>query len=266
MALAQKNSWTIGLDFGTIGAVWQKGNVVDAYRNRIEAPLYYELTISYGITRHLSITTGIAYNMYAEAGFKRQSIPYGLTFNETFSSSKFFLYEYSSVDIPIKLNYSIPLGNSRFYFMGSVGLIIDVVNADDPSCTPRPAQDDGTWMQNDAWVLGRIYGINNEYAVYTGVRGFMYNKKVDFLINTGIGFGYRFKCGVGLSLTGAYNTGTRIMGELDIKNQLTFNSNGTPIFTSDPVLKEYVDRLYFKGDYWKVALGISYTFKRKKKE
>ncbi|MDR1346535.1 MAG: hypothetical protein LBK03_07545 [Bacteroidales bacterium] len=259
MALAQKNSWTIGFNYGLIGTVYQKGNTIDSYRNESYFPFFdtfpfsFELTVSYGITRYLSITTGIAHT-YKEVWVKRKSVPFELTFPQKSHLESHLFCSYSSIEIPIKLNFIIPLGKSRFYFTGNMGVIIDVT-----------IPDDGTWSKEDNWQW-KIYNFNDEYEVSTGFNGIKYRKKVDFLINTGIGFGYRFKCGVGLSLTGAYNIGTRIMGELDIKNQLTFNSNGTPIFTSDPVLKEYIDRLYYKGDYWKVALGISYTFKQKKKE
>ncbi|MDR3047616.1 MAG: hypothetical protein LBU51_08425 [Bacteroidales bacterium] len=260
-AFAQKNSWTIGFDFGAIGTVWQKGNATDIYKNNgFYFPLFYELTLSYGFTNYLSITTGIAWNVYNKAGFKGVKAPYGLTLNETFSNAQYFLYEYSSIDIPIKLNFFIPLGKSRFYFTGSAGLIIEIVEADDPMYPPRPVPDNGAWMQSDSWVFGKLYGLDNEYAVFRSLHGIMYHKKVNFLINAGIGFGYRFKCGVGLSLMGDYHIGMRVMGEYNLKYRLTYsNDYYTP-------LKEYVDKLYFRGDYWKVALGISYTFKQKKKE
>lgn len=259
---AQKNSWTIGLDGGLIGSVWQKGNVTNSYirSHGFDFPLYYELTLSYGLTDYLSISTGVAWNVINEAGFKGVGTPSGLTLNETFSRSEYFLYEYSSIDIPLKLNFSVPLGKSQFYFLGNVGLVIDIVKADDPNFSLRPMPDDGAWMQSDSWVLGSLYGVNDEYAVFRSLRGIIYPNKVNFLINAGIGFGYRFKCGVGLSLTGDYHIGMRIMGEYNLKYRLT---NRDDYYTP---LKEYIDKLYYKGDYWKVALGVSYTFKQKKKE
>jgi hypothetical protein len=261
MVFAQKNSWTIGFDFGTTGTVWQKGNATDIYRsNGFDSPLYYELTLSYGLTNYLSITTGIAWNVIGEAGFKGVKAPFGLTLNETFTSSQYFLYEYSSIDIPLKLNFTIPLGKSQFYFTGNTGLLINVVQADDPVLPPRPVPDNGTWMQSDSWIFGQLYGIDDEYAVFRSLQGIMYQKKVNFLVNVGIGFGYRFKCGVGLSLMGDYHIGTRIMGEYNVKYRLTHSND------YDTTLKEYIDRLYYKGDYWKISLGISYTFKQKRKE
>jgi hypothetical protein len=260
--LAQKNSWTIGFDGGFVGAVWQKGNVTSSYNrnNGEDFPLYYELTLSYGLTNYLSITTGVAWNVANTAGFKEVGIPpFGLS-DATFSNAEYFLYEYSSIDIPIKLNFFVPIGKSRFYFTGNTGLIIDVIKAEDPMCPPHPVPDNGTWMQSDSWVFGRLYGSNDEYAVFRSIYGIMSHKKVNFLINFGIGFGYRFKCGVGLSITGDYKIGTCMLGEYNLKYRLT-NSNDY-----NTTLKEYVDRLYFKGDHWKVALGVSYTFKQKKKE
>jgi hypothetical protein len=157
---------------------------------------------------------------------------------------------YHSIDIPVKLNFSIPLGKSRFYFTGNAGLIFDVI------MSPVPEK----WVQQDRWSEPLPFYISDNYVIKAA--GLMSGnlKKVNFLINVGIGFGYRFKCGVGLWLTGDYNAGTRIMGDIAIKNQLYTNPNyGIP-------LKEYMDKLYYKGDYWKVALGISYTFKKKEKK
>jgi hypothetical protein len=88
----------------------------------------------------------------------------------------------------------------------------------------------------------------------------VYDKKINLLVDVGTGFSYRLKNGLGFWIEGGYYIGTRIMGELLIKNKITELSN------QDMPLKEYDDLLLVKGDYWNVSLGLSYTFKQKKKE
>ncbi|MDR1346117.1 MAG: hypothetical protein LBK03_05400 [Bacteroidales bacterium] len=211
-ALAQKNSWTIGCGFGLVGTVFQKGYVFDSYRNTLskEWPFSFELTTTYGITNYLSISTGIAW-VYKDAVCKRVSV--GKREQLYFKVTDFDSYNtkrlcaiYHSVEIPIKLNFSIPLGKSQFYFTGNAGLIFDVIIS-------YPED----WLQQDRWYETLGYASNN-YVLNTEINQSSNLKKVNFLINAGIGFGYHFKCGVGLWLTGDYNAGTRIMSDIAIKN------------------------------------------------
>jgi hypothetical protein len=258
-AFAQKNSWTIGVNFGLFGTICQKAYTVDSYRNTFppmdeSPPFSFELTAAYGITNYLSISTGIAW-AYKDAAYKRVKLnlvkqTFGnVLYDEPVNDIGGF-WSYASFEIPLKLNFAIPLGKSRFYFLGNTGVVFDVMLGDYIEY----------WVQNDEWYLAELYGFDNDKYWLSTEKNLNSNPiKINFLINAGIGFGYRFKCGVGLSLTGDYNAGTRIIGDVAIKNLLGTHGVGMPY-------REYMDKLYYKGDYWKVALGISYTFKQKKRE
>jgi hypothetical protein len=64
------------------------------------------------------------------------------------------------------------------------------------------------------------------------------------------------KNGLGFWIKGDYYIGTRIMGDVLIKNEIKELSTGL-------VVKEYDELLIVKGDYWHASVGISYTFKKK---
>ena len=230
VVFAQKGSWTLGFNTGTKGDVWQKGEreTSDKYRSLYMIPftLTLELNVAYGISDRISLQTGIAY-VEKYPSIKRRD------------NFRFCNKLSQSAQIPVRLKYAYPIKQSNFYVVGSAGLIFDVI-ADDKS----PFRD----------MVVTDYTELHDYIIFTDASMSVYGKKINFLAHAGIGFEYRFKNGLTLSLCGEYNIGTRIMGEITINNHI-------------PTHYDYVipaDKIYLKGDYWNVGLGISYTFKQKK--
>jgi hypothetical protein len=239
VSFAQKGSWTIGLASGIRGDVTQSAKVQHDYKfgNQLSSPPL-ELNLTYDINNNFSATIGIAYLEY-QANWKSYYTKSGKT---TYKPNYDMMYK--TAQIPLNIKYHIPLGNSDFRFFGKLGLTLDIIAdilASHPTLTPKVIDIDG-----------KEYVYSSPY--YTTV----YNKKINCLINAGVGFAYRLKNGLGFSIVGEYYTGTRIMGEVLIKN--TLSDMDTRL-----VIKEYEELLLVKGDYWNVGFGISYTFKKKDK-
>jgi len=79
------------------------------------------------------------------------------------------------------------------------------------------------------------------------------------LVNTGIGISYRLKSGIGFSLSGEYNVGFLRLQYLSFRSQIKE-------IDTDILRYEEVVRLISRNEYWNVLLGVTYTFKQKKKE
>ena len=189
-----------------------------------------ELNLTYNITDRLSVTSGIAYlEYYAFWGI-------GGNMWQNFKWGKVLL---KYAQIPLNVKYAFPLWKSRFSIYGKLGFNMDFL-AD-------------TMYSLDNDIIDVLINGNTHTVFDYKHTAKIYDKKINVLLNMGIGFSYRFKNGFGLFAEGEYYAGLRTMGYVIIDISQKNGKN------------EYLDRLLIKGNYWNFSLGISYTFKQKAK-
>ena len=232
---AQKNSWTLGFRMGYKEQFLEKTKPSDLYiishYGDIASPTM-ELNLTYNITDRLSVGSGIAYLEYYAfwgiGGDMWQNFKYGKV-----------ILKYAQ--IPLNVKYAFPLWKSNFSVYGKFGFNIDFL-AD---------------IVSSHGYYDSIGTITNSYTNtifdYKHTEK-IHDKKINVLLNAGIGFGYRFKNGFGLSLEGEYYAGLRTMGHVFIEIS---RRNGT---------NEYTELLLIKGNYWNCSFGMSYNFKKKEKK
>lgn len=237
---AQKGSWTIGLNSGLRGELFDASQHYRLYffGNKISFPPI-EFNLAYGINDNFFIETGITY-IETKTNWGFGTIDWGM---EGRYCAQYKLY--SSLQLPVNLKYNLPLFHSRFHLFTKVGLNIQI-------------------------PLQKIRNLNfNADPVYMEYDGYSYkleynldvtapNHPINFLISTGIGCNYQFKNGIGISLFGEYFTGLRTMANIRILYTLVNMDIGlSPDWYDD----EYIT---YRGDYWYAGLGISYTFQKKR--
>jgi len=236
---AQKNTWNLGFRIGYKSQILEKTkpsslNIISTHRD-IASPTI-GLNLTYNITDRFSFTSGIAYLEYYANWFMG---------GKEWVNSKWGSVTLKYAQIPLNIKYAFPLWKSNFSVYGKFGFNIDYL-ADKVAVFGY--QDTGIILHRHEW----------DYLLEYKHNATIYDKKINVLLNTGIGVAYRFKNGLGLSFEGEYYTGLRTMGDvlIEVKKRTLFN----PV-----VLEEYRDLLLIKGDYWNFSIGISYTFKKKTK-
>ena len=263
---AQQNTWTIGLYTGmqvqlltsiertyTLGAIdATTGNYIhfDSWHtdkrtiNKISTPLV-EFTVQYNITDNFSISSGLGYANYRsqwEARWRQQGVVM-----ERFSLNTYL--RRVSIQIPCNLRYNIQIKNTGFSIFPKLGFYLDF------SVKSYYYLQDNYY---DSSLPVDFHDREYNYVFETCHYLPMNNRKVNLLINAGVGFAYKFKTGIGLSVSGEYNVGTmRSEG---------FNYN---LKLEDPAtnLREYEFdyTVYNRNEYWNVLFGVTYTFKKKGK-
>ena len=267
-ASAQKNTWTIGFytglqvqmltsiertyTLGTIDATtggyihfdsWHKSKRTI---NNISSPPV-ELTVQYNITDNFSVSSGLGY-----ANYRSQWKAWWRQRHQGFVMERFSLNTYLrrvSIQVPCNLRYNIQIKNTGFSIFPKLGFYLDF------SVKSYYYLEDNYY---DSSLPVDYHDRKYDYVFETCHSLPMNNRKVNLLINAGVGLLYQFKTGIGLSLSGEYNVGTmRSEG---------FNYN---LKLKDPAtnLREYeFDYIvYNRNEYWNVLLGVTYTFKKKEK-
>jgi len=250
---AQKGSFAIGFRIGTKAEGFEKTNVsglkiVSPFGN-IASPTI-GMNLAYSINDRVSIISGIGFleyylwwGMYPDWDKIPDWSVHGRK-KPHYKGSQM----YKPVQIPLSLKYAFPLGKSSFNIYGKLGLQFDILTTRE-----NDARSWSTWIP----YPDTNYLFESDYTISV-------YKKMNILLNMGIGLEYRLKNGLGLSFEGEYYTGMRVVGEIDINSRLFGMSENGHIYTE--ITKEYTDRLLIKGNYWNFSLGISYNFKKKKKE
>ncbi|MDD4210744.1 MAG: hypothetical protein PHI52_10455 [Bacteroidales bacterium] len=236
---AQKGNWTIGFNSGLRGELFQGSELFRMYSfgNKISFPSL-EFNVGYGINDNFIIETGISY-IETKTNWLFGAIDWGM---EGTNCDQYKLY--TSLQLPINFKYYLPLFKNRFQFFTKVGLNIQV---------PLQAKRNQTFNADPVYMEYNGYSYKLDYDLYVTSP----SNPVNVLISTGIGCNYRFKSGIGLSLFGEYYTGLRNMATICIPYTLVNMDTGlSPGSYED----EY---LTYRGDYWNVGLGISYTFQKK---
>jgi hypothetical protein len=256
---AQKGNWTLGIYSGmqiqmltsiernytlSVGDMCvDSWNTDDRRINRVYSPPV-ELTVRYNITDNFSVSSGIGY-----ANYITQWKPFG---TQHVLDSPFALNTYLrkvSILIPLNFRYDIPLKNTGFSIFPKLGLYIDIPIA---SYTHIYVTDFDTLLSPvfypDATPQKPIF----ETSYYS-------RRKLNVLVNAGIGIAYQFKSGVGISLSGEYSLGIRHPEYINYRLQLKD-------FDSDIVNYDYDYRVRNRNESWNVLLGVTYTFKKKEKK
>jgi len=153
----------------------------------------------------------------------------------------------TELQLPLLLQYDVPLKNTGFSFFAKLGLYVDF----------SLNQYYGEEKTPDS-IYNDVFTDKTYLVEFTRHMNFDINR-VNFLIHSGIGISYKFRSGVGISLSGTHNIGTLLTSSIDYNIKLReINTN---------VLEHEFDyHVYNRNHNWNVLLGVSYTFKHKKKE
>lgn len=240
----QKGIWTIGLNSGLRGEVMRNTEQNRQYKfgHQISTPSL-ELNCSYGLNDNFYLSIGVAYIEH-HAIWMSKTFPahYGV-YESGYSSYRYLMYK--SLQIPFIIIYDIPLFHSRCSFISKSGIVFDIPVSKLPiKFNPE---------------ISNAINYEGVDCMFTEFHTFYYNKKkINYLVNTSIGFAYHFKKGISLNLTGGYFFGLRLMEEVTVTERLTNKLTNAMIDKNKEYLLDY-------GDYWSVGLGVSYTFQKKRK-
>ncbi|MBP7101926.1 MAG: hypothetical protein KBA86_01625 [Bacteroidales bacterium] len=243
LVYAQNGSWTIGFNTGLRGEVMQGSEKHRLYKfgSQVSSPPL-ELNCFYGLTNQLSVGLGIGYIEHY-ARWKSHGYPYYFNINQNgFGNYNYLMYK--SLQIPLSIKWDIPLFNSKFGLISTIGLTFDIPISKLPIMFNSTLQSNIIYEETD--------------CIFTQFHTFYpYNKKINYILKTGFGCICHFKNGMNISLTGEYHVGTRLMQEVNVVEYLTIKAN-------NKIIEPYEDRLLDYGSYWNISLGISYTFQKNK--
>ena len=256
VSYAQRSNWTLGFNMGykiqmlekTVSSDFNLKSFVGD-KNRSGYPTI-GLSLTYNINERLCISSGFSYLDY-HAAWKMEE-------KEEWIGSVGGDIWFKYLQIPLNIKYAIPLGNSNFSVYGKLGFSFDILVDLIDGASYRDNgiilhYEEGSEQVSETMLATYEGYFEHNYKQIVKI----YDKKFNVLLNAGIGFGYRFKNGLGLSLEGEYYAGLRTMGHVFIK--------ATPVANFPSTLKEHSEHLLIKGNYLNFGLGISYTFKKKDK-
>jgi hypothetical protein len=258
---AQRSDWTLGFHLKSNIQTLEKTNLsgLEIKTISVFAEPSMELNLTYNITKKLSIGSGIAY--------LKNEVSWETLMPDKWMNNHGGSLLLASAQVPFFLKYAIPLGKSNFSFYGKFGFMLDIpvyellwarpgwVIADDYSTMILMYDEDVIYYNGWSYFGSSMH----EYKQTK-----FYDKKINVLLNTGLGFEYRLKKGIGLSFDGEYYAGFRTMGVVLIEVKPYSNCSLLGIAPS----REHSELLQIKGNYWNFRFGISYNFKKteKKKE
>jgi hypothetical protein len=243
---AQKGSWGIGIATGIRGEICYNFYKRDGYfqsGNQISTPPI-EFKFIYGLNNNFYIESGISYI--------NNKTNYCIYWGAGKDAKQYWLY--SSLQIPIALMYDFPLGKSKFSLFTKTGIAFSIplqkrnTNSYDPPIYSRTHEYTETIDDTREVVISET---TNYYTQIVAP----YNN-INLLINTGLGFAYKFNCGLSVSMCGEFYYGTRRMAwvTVDVKGEQYVDSRLNARLID-------AERISFRGDYWNVGFGVFYIFK-----
>ena len=256
---AQKNTWTLGISSGVRGEViTYESQFYDVEYDEDDSFASYEiksfisrppvmLNVSYNITDNFSVSSGITFLQYLT---KWEDISSGYTTDEELAFREKISYTRNTLQIPLTVCYDIPVRNTGLSFFAKSGVCMDI-----------SIHKGNFIIDSDSKVFPIEMFDGNIYDLYSIAYRICprNDRNLNLIINAGIGFAYKFKSGLGLSLSGEYNIGLFRLDVLNFYSQI--KEKGTDILKY-----KHTCRFINRNEYWNVLFGISYTFKQKKKE
>ncbi|MDR2979355.1 MAG: hypothetical protein LBV02_02770 [Bacteroidales bacterium] len=236
--------WNLELASGFRSENYQvvEGDVQVVSGRRLSVPPI-ELNAGYTVQNNTVIETGLAYVCTRINGSPVNS-------DYLFIKREKLLSAYSSLQIPLRLKYYIPFGKTGFALFGKIGFALQFTLSE----IPTYELEHSTVSKEYDYSSGNIS--SNDVAVYKCVvRKSIPLNRFNLLYNTGIGFCYRFQNGIGFSVMGEYYLGLIQMGGAIIEYEET--QYDYPIYSHGKC------KLLYHGDYWNVAVGVSYQLKNK---
>ena len=255
---AQRSDWTLGFHLKSNIQTLEKTNLsgLEIKTISVLAEPSMELNLTYNITKNLSVGSGVAY--------LKNQVSWETLLADKWENNHGGYLLLVSAQVPLFFKYAIPLGKSNFSVYGKFGFMLDIpvyellwarsgwVTANDNS-TMVLFYDEGVIYHNGVSYFGS--------SVHEYKQTKFYDKKINVLLNAGLGFEYRFKKGIGLSFDGEYYAGFRTMGVVLIEIKPYPNS-----LLGIAPSREHRELLQIKGNYWNFRFGISYNFKKKEKK
>jgi hypothetical protein len=263
---AQKNTWSIGFYCGLRGEILSDIKEEEYYSELFErdyistsedisslismSPLMFN--VSYNIMENLSIVSGLGFCRY-HTEWKISKSEYSLlsrAAEDYILINDFYRY---SLQIPLLFKFKQPIGRTGLSVFSVTGVIFDISDwtgrfldniIQDSMKKPIEYQYKEI-MCNQEFNSERIYPQNY--------------RKLNILINTGLGLTYTFKRGIAISVSGEYFLGTRrsesVITDIQYKEVVT-----------NALVYRVTNKTINKNDYWNVSLSVSYAFKQKNKE
>ena len=265
-ASAQKNTWTIGLSSGIRGEIvlfesqhfdakYGSYDMIDdlriskKFKNYISMPPV-ELSIAYKVASNVSLSSGLVYVQY-QTKWQYPNTSSLSTEEQAFREKVFCIL--NALQIPLTVCYDVPVKNTGLSFFAKSGLNLDVLVFDKNRSSDTYQQ----VFSNEFQEIDGIYSYDI-YSTALKTRP-LNNRRFNLMVNTGMGISYKFKSGIGISLSGAYNIGLLRRAET-----LCFHSQ-VKYAGTDILRWQETYQISNRNEYWNVLFGISYTFKKREK-
>lgn len=215
------------------------GNIKVVSGRRLSVPPL-ELNAAFTVQTNTSIETGIAL-ICTRLNWNPENADY------TFIRSEKLLPAYSSLQIPLRLKYYIPVWKTKLSLFAKMGFAFQF------TLSKLAVEKLDNSPVSDSFE-NTIYTENDIITYNCIVRKSIPISRFNLLYNTGVGICYAFKNGIIISIMGEYYLGLIRMGGAILEYEKTQSPY--------PTYDRGNCKLLYHGDYWNVAFGISYRLKK----
>jgi hypothetical protein len=241
VSFAQKGSWTIGISSGLKGEVYNSAYINrDVYSGEKISFPPINLHVGYNWLDNIVLESGLTF-----VNYKTNWMMAGHNWGMGLFHPPMY-YFYSALQIPLNVKYYIPLGKSPLHLFIRTGLNFQIPIHEAEDYTPLE-----TKIFSSGVVLRYQYDMRDL-------------KRFGILLNSELGLSYRLNNDLCVFVLAGYYAGLKKVARIIIEANAYYigkDKNGNEY--SDT---EYGDEgISFRGDYWNVGFGISYTFKKKAK-